>query len=56
MEEGAPGDRAELNFDHTDWLTWQRFSAQDTDCLSRPNAFVREGRCFLQRARKAAGA
>ncbi|HEX6032509.1 MAG TPA: exonuclease domain-containing protein, partial [Tepidiformaceae bacterium] len=48
------GDRSELSLDHQDWLTWQRFSAQDTDCLARQNSFVREGNCFLLRARKAA--
>ena len=49
------GDRAELSLDQpTDWATWQRFSAQDTDCLSRQNRFVRDGQCFLMRARKAA--
>lgn len=48
------GDRSELSLDRDEWLTWQRFSAQDTDCLSRPNSFVREGKCFLQRSRKAA--
>ena len=37
-----------------EWLTWQRFSTQDVDCLSRQNSFVREGNCFLQRARRAA--
>ena len=54
LPETETGDRAELNFDHNDWLTWQRFSAQDADCLGRPNAFVKEGNCFLQRARKTA--
>ena len=48
------GDRAELSLDGDDWSTWHRFSAQDTDCLQRPNAQVREGNCFLQRARKSA--
>ncbi|MGE5596220.1 MAG: helicase C-terminal domain-containing protein [Hyphomicrobiales bacterium] len=48
------GDRSELNFDANDWRTWQRFSAQDTDCLSRQNNWVRDGTCFLLRARKAA--
>jgi Rad3-related DNA helicase/DNA polymerase III epsilon subunit-like protein len=54
LPETATGDRSELNLDSTDWLTWQRFSAQDTDCLSRQNSWVREGNCFLLRARKAA--
>jgi Rad3-related DNA helicase/DNA polymerase III epsilon subunit-like protein len=54
LPETETGDRSELNFDHNDWLTWQRFSAQDTDCLQRPNSYVKAGNCFLQRARKAA--
>ncbi len=47
------GDRSELNLDHQDYLTWQRFSAADTDCMQRPNRFVRGGQCFLARARRA---
>ena len=54
LPQTETGDRSELNLDHDEWLTWQRFSAQDTDCLARQNSFVREGNCFLQRARKAA--
>jgi len=54
LPETETGDRAELSLDQADWATWQRFSAQDTDCLSRQNRFVREGQCFLMRARKAA--
>jgi DNA polymerase-3 subunit epsilon/ATP-dependent DNA helicase DinG len=50
----STGDRSELRLDNTDRATWQRLSAQDTDCLARQNPFVRDGRCFLQRARKAA--
>lgn len=48
------GDRSELRLDPADWSTWQRFSAQDADCLARQNPYVREGKCFLQRARKSA--
>jgi DNA polymerase-3 subunit epsilon/ATP-dependent DNA helicase DinG len=54
LPETETGDRSELNLDHNEYVTWQRFSAQDTDCLSRPNQYVRDGQCFLQRARKAA--
>lgn len=53
LPETETGDRSELNLDRDEYLTWQRFSAQDTDCLARQNTFVREGTCFLQRARKA---
>lgn len=54
LPETATGDRSELNLDNAERSTWQRFSAQDTDCLARQNSYVREGQCFLQRARKAA--
>ncbi len=54
LGETETGDRSELNLDPTEWVTWQRFSAQDTDCLQRQDRFVREGNCFLQRARHAA--
>jgi Rad3-related DNA helicase/DNA polymerase III epsilon subunit-like protein len=54
LPETETGDRSELGLDHTNWLTWQRISAQDADCLSRQNRFVREGSCFLHRARRAA--
>lgn len=54
LPETETGDRSEIGLDSVDWLTWQRLSAQDTDCLQRQNTFVREGLCFLQRARKAA--
>ncbi|HXU24424.1 MAG TPA: helicase C-terminal domain-containing protein [Tepidiformaceae bacterium] len=54
LPETDTGDRSELNLDKSEWTTWQRFSAQDTDCLARQNSYVREGKCFLQRARKAA--
>ncbi|MCK9518367.1 MAG: exonuclease domain-containing protein [Dehalococcoidia bacterium] len=54
LPETETGDRSELNFDSYDYRTWQRFSAQDTDCLQRQNPWVRDGTCFLQRARKAA--
>lgn len=54
LQQTATGDRAELALGDIDWQTWQRLSAQDTDCLARHNAWVRDGACFLQRARKAA--
>lgn len=54
LPETETGDRSELALDQQSWLTWQRFSAQDADCLSRQNSFVRQGSCFLQRARRAA--
>ena len=48
------GDRSELRLDPGARSAWTRFSAADADCLSRQHTFVREGRCFLQRARKTA--
>ncbi len=48
------GDRAELRLDPGARAAWTRFSAADVDCLSRQHTFVREGRCFLQRARRTA--
>ncbi|MDZ7726711.1 MAG: hypothetical protein U5Q44_00150 [Dehalococcoidia bacterium] len=54
LPETETGDRSELGLDHNDYLTWQRVSAQDADCLSRQNSWVREGYCFLARARRAA--
>lgn len=54
LSETETGDRSELNLDPTEWVTWQRFSAQDTDCLARQDRHVREGNCFLLRARQAA--
>ncbi len=54
LGETESGDRSELNLDPNEWVTWQRFSAQDADCLQRQDRHVREGNCFLQRARQAA--
>jgi DNA polymerase-3 subunit epsilon/ATP-dependent DNA helicase DinG len=54
LSETTTGDRSELNLAPDEWVAWQRFSAQDADCLTRQNRYVREGTCFLLRARKAA--
>lgn len=54
LPETETGDRSELNLAPGEWSAWQRFSAQDADCLARQNRYVREGNCFLLRARKAA--
>ena len=54
LPETETGDRSELNLGQQAYQTWQRFSAQDTDCLSRPNIYARDGSCFLHRARKSA--
>jgi DNA polymerase-3 subunit epsilon/ATP-dependent DNA helicase DinG len=54
LPETSTGDRSELNLAPDEWAVWQRFSAQDADCLARQNRYVREGNCFLLRARKSA--
>ncbi len=54
LPETETGDRSELNLAPDEWVSWQRFSAQDADCLSKQNRYVREGHCFLLRARKSA--
>ncbi|MBI5946616.1 MAG: 3'-5' exoribonuclease [Chloroflexi bacterium] len=56
LPETETGDRSELSLDSAEWQAWPRFSAQDTDCLTRQSQWVRNGSCFLQRARKAAEA
>ena len=50
------GDRAELRLTPSERTTWNRFCAEGADCLSEHNSFVREGRCFLSRARQEADA
>ena len=50
------GDRAELNLRREDDLAWHRVSAQDGGCLSMQCAYVRDGSCFLLRAKKRAEA
>ncbi len=51
------GDVAELYMTSDEQPAWSRLSADGTDCLSRRCSFVRDGSCFLLRARqRAAGA
>ena len=53
----ATGDVAELYMTSDEQPAWSRLSADGTDCLSRRCSFVRDGSCFLLRARqRAAGA
>jgi Rad3-related DNA helicase len=53
----ASGDVAELYMTSDEQPSWSRLSAEGTDCLSRRCAYVRDGSCFLLRARqRAAGA
>ena len=56
VPETKTGDRSELSLGQDDFQTWQRLSAGDADCLSRQHAYVRDGRCFLHRARREAEA
>lgn len=48
------GDRAELNLDSTEELLWDRVSAGHESCFETVCPFVRDGSCFLVRARKRA--
>ena len=50
------GDRAELRLSQGEDAVWTRLSAQNQACLSTPCAFVKDGSCFLLRARKRAEA
>ncbi|GIW12867.1 MAG: DNA polymerase III subunit epsilon [Tepidiforma sp.] len=56
LEQTATGDRSELRLAPEDWAAWARVSAADADCLARQHRHVREGNCFLWRARKTAEA
>ncbi len=48
------GDRGELNLRREEDPAWARLSAQDGGCLSMQCSYVRDGSCFLHRARKRA--
>jgi predicted DnaQ family exonuclease/DinG family helicase len=50
------GDRAELRLPQGEEHIWGRLSAQNEACLATPCAFVRDGSCFLLRARRRAEA
>ena len=50
------GDRAEMRLSQEEEALWSRFSAQHEGCLATPCAFVKDGSCFLLRARKRAEA
>ncbi len=54
LETTATGDRAELRLAPDESAAWLRVSAADAQCLARQVRQVREGNCFLWRARKAA--
>ncbi len=48
------GDRAELNLTPEEETVWSRLSAQNEACLASTCRYVREGTCFLDRARRRA--
>jgi DNA polymerase-3 subunit epsilon/ATP-dependent DNA helicase DinG len=50
------GDRAELNLTPEEEIAWGRLSAQNEACLASTCRYVREGTCFLERARRRAEA
>jgi len=50
------GDRAELNLRREEESAWWRLSAQDGGCLAMQCEYVRDGSCFLLRAKKRAEA
>jgi DNA polymerase-3 subunit epsilon/ATP-dependent DNA helicase DinG len=50
------GDRAELGLRREEEPAWFRISAQDGGCMTMQCPFVRDGSCFLLRARKRADA
>ena len=51
------GDRSELVLSNAEDANWAHYSAEGEDCLSGGNCpYVRDGSCFLLRARKAAEA
>jgi DNA polymerase-3 subunit epsilon/ATP-dependent DNA helicase DinG len=50
------GDRAELNLRREEDAAWSRVSAHEGGCLSMQCEYVRDGSCFLYRAKKQAEA
>ena len=50
------GDQAELYMPFDDRGPWSELTADSNDCLTRQCAYVRDGSCFLVRARQAAAA
>jgi DNA polymerase-3 subunit epsilon/ATP-dependent DNA helicase DinG len=50
------GDRSELNLHSTYDAAWARLSAENTACIQTACPFVKQGTCFLLRARRRAEA
>lgn len=56
LPQTETGDRAELNLSSAEDALWSRLSAQNENCLAGPCPYVRDGSCFLLRARQRAEA
>ncbi len=50
------GDRSEMRLSQGEESVWGRLSAQNEACLATPCVFVKDGSCFLLRARRRAEA
>ena len=56
LPETRTGDLAELYMTSQERPAWSQIAAEDTDCLQRRCPYVRDGSCFLLRARQEAAA
>ncbi len=56
LQHTQTGDRAELNLPFSADAAWSRMTAENTACLQTACPFVKNGTCFLYRARKRADA
>ena len=56
LDDTERGEVSELYLRNDERPAWRALSADSNDCLARRCAFVREGSCFLQRARAEAAA
>lgn len=54
LGETETGDRAEINVRREEDAAWRRVSAQEGGCLSMQCEYVRDGSCFVLRARRRA--
>lgn len=54
LPQTETGDRGELNLSSKEEAYWSRLSAQNENCLAGPCPYVRDGSCFLLRARRRA--
>ncbi|MDA0300900.1 MAG: exonuclease domain-containing protein [Chloroflexi bacterium] len=56
LPQTQTGDLAELYMTSQERPAWSQIAAEDTDCLQRRCPYVRDGSCFLLRARQEAAA